>query len=311
MPTLNPCGSITDRITAKPEDVMPWKVLGQKWHMSKKGFPPGKKTAWKPEVLDELLEMLSEAVPGGQFLWNNQQLVHVFVPQQHEPWATIYTKRRTGLELLLSGPKGRFALGRVASLAAEREFLADRPDRDVVKLIFRSHDDLAAGDLESTQTLHQLRIAGKHLRYAFEVFIPALHESFREDFYPQLEEIQNLLGEIHDAFEATRVFRRTKKKWKVWRGTKRWERRGLSGFRWRELRSGLDSVLLAYAQQADHARTEFLDLWPGFSGESFRRPVAELLAVPAEPAEDRAVPDPGTGENTEGENPENEHLLPH
>ena len=40
------------RVQQRPEDVMPWKVLGQKWHFSRKGFPPGKKppgksTCWK------------------------------------------------------------------------------------------------------------------------------------------------------------------------------------------------------------------------------------------------------------------------
>jgi len=137
--------------------------------------------------------------------------------------------------------------------------------------------DIAARNLESTATLHQLRIACKHLRYAVEVFMPVLPAAFREDFYPQLQNIQELLGEIHDAAEATSAFRRMQKKWKGWRGTKKWKSHGLSGFRWRELRSGLAAVLLAYAQQSDHARTEFLDLWPGFAGASFRQPVTELL----------------------------------
>src|SRR5262249_49625737 len=35
----------TERIEQKPADVMPWTVLGQKWHLSRKGFPPGKQTA--------------------------------------------------------------------------------------------------------------------------------------------------------------------------------------------------------------------------------------------------------------------------
>ncbi|HLJ12449.1 MAG TPA: CHAD domain-containing protein [Planctomycetaceae bacterium] len=137
--------------------------------------------------------------------------------------------------------------------------------------------DLAAEDLDSTATLHELRLAGKHLRYAVEVFMPVLPDAFREDFYPQLEEIQSLLGEFHDADEATRSFGRTRKKWKRARRTKAWARRGLTAFRWRELRGGMDGVLLACAQQRDHARTEFLDLWPGFSGQSFRGPVTALL----------------------------------
>jgi CHAD domain-containing protein len=164
--------------------------------------------------------------------------------------------------------------------------------------------DLSEKDLDSPATLHELRIACKHLRYAFEVFIPVLDASCRDDFYPQLEAIQKLLGEVHDADEAKRAFRRTRKKWKAWRGTKKWSRRGLGGFRWRELRAGLDAVLLAYAQEADHARTEFLDLWPGFSGGSFRRPVAELLAAASAPPA-TTVPEPGPGDERA-----NEHLLP-
>lgn len=168
--------------------------------------------------------------------------------------------------------------------------------------------EMSGKELESTATLHQLRIACKHLRYAVEVFMPVLPDAFREDFYPQLENIQELLGEIHDAAEATSAFRRMKKKWKGWYGTKRWDHHGLAGFRWRELRSGLDAVLLAYAQQADHARTEFLDLWPGFAGASFREPVAELLTGQLRTGLSQ------TGQSDSGERPDsegnNEHLLP-
>ena len=54
---------ITKRTQQDPESVMPWTVLGKKWHLARKGFPPGKQIAWEPEVLEELLEMLSEAAP--------------------------------------------------------------------------------------------------------------------------------------------------------------------------------------------------------------------------------------------------------
>ncbi len=131
----------TDRIGTKPEDVMPWKVLGQKWHLSRKGFPPGKKTAWNPEVLEELLEMLAEAVPGGQFLWNNQNVVYLMVPGVRKPWATIFTKRLAGIDLVLNGPKGAFHLGGVAELGSERS-LAIGDDHDQVKLRFVTSDEL-------------------------------------------------------------------------------------------------------------------------------------------------------------------------
>ena len=41
------------------------------------------------EVLEELCELLARIAPDGQFLWNNQQVVHLFVNGQREPWAAI------------------------------------------------------------------------------------------------------------------------------------------------------------------------------------------------------------------------------
>jgi excinuclease ABC subunit A len=143
-----------DRIQERPEDVMPWKVLGQKWHFSRKGFPPGKKIYWEAELLEELCEMLAASAPAAQFLWNNQQLVHVLLNGQAEPWATVHTKRLSSLDLALVSPKGCFALGRIAALAAEREFDAGRPDCDVIKLKFCTPEDLAAGDLAAFLAEH-------------------------------------------------------------------------------------------------------------------------------------------------------------
>jgi excinuclease ABC subunit A len=99
------------------------------------------------ELLEELCEMLQEAEPQGQFLWNNQQLVHFMVPQQREPWATIQTKKPHALLLHLIGPKGRFGLGRVLDLGADRHLDDTRPNHDVVRLHFVEEQHLHRGDL--------------------------------------------------------------------------------------------------------------------------------------------------------------------
>jgi excinuclease ABC subunit A len=143
-----------ERIGTKPEDVMPWKVLGQKWHLSKKGFPPGKKCAWKPEVLEELLEMLDDAVPGGQFLWNNQNVVYLMVPGVRKPWATVYTKKLAGVDLVLNGPKGAFQLGSVAQMGAAREVATDGEDKDQVKLRFVTTEELHAENVAEFLKAH-------------------------------------------------------------------------------------------------------------------------------------------------------------
>jgi excinuclease ABC subunit A len=146
-------GKFAERARQSPEDVMPWKVLGQKWHFARKGFPPGKPPQWDIDLLEELCELLREAAPNGQFLWNNQQLVHVFVPEQQEPWATIHTKRTASLDLTLTGPKGRFALGRVRELGADREFQTG-PQRDVLRVKFTTSEDIDRGDLRAFVAEH-------------------------------------------------------------------------------------------------------------------------------------------------------------
>ena len=166
----------TDRIEQNPEDMMPWKVLGRKWHLARKGFPPGKKPDWPLEVLEDLLEHLSEATgepatpdgptstpkPSSQFLWNNQQVVNLMIPEQRDPWAVIHTKRLGGVDLQLNGPSGAFATGRIAELAAQRIINTD-DDRDQIKLRFVTAEDLDKGDLAEflSEHLEMLRGAGE------------------------------------------------------------------------------------------------------------------------------------------------------
>jgi excinuclease ABC subunit A len=154
---------------------MPWKVLGRKWHLARKGFPPGKRPAWPAEVLEELLELLSDTTgedesngevasatesPGkSQFLWNNQQVVNLMVPTQREPWAVVHTKRMAGVDLVLNGPSGAFATGRIANLAAQRA-ITSGDDRDQVKLRFVTPEDLHHDDLAEFLAEHLAAVRG-------------------------------------------------------------------------------------------------------------------------------------------------------
>lgn len=150
----------------KPEDHMPWKKLGQRWHFMRKGFPPGKKVLWELDVWEELHEILREVVPDGQFLWNNKVLVHLLLPNHTEPWATINTKKLDSLHLTLTGPKGCVTLGRLAGLAYDRHLDATRHDRDLVQLTFRSTADLHKGDLVALLEEHKNAVLGTREQHA-------------------------------------------------------------------------------------------------------------------------------------------------
>ena len=149
----------TDKVAASPEDVMPWKKLGQAWHFSRKGFPPGKPAAWKTEVLEELCSILHEVAPDGQFLWNGQVMVHLMVPGWNEPWVTIHTKRQANLELIVNGPPSATSLGRIASLGADREVATASNGRSHAKIRFVTTEDLHRGDLVGFLTEHRTSLA--------------------------------------------------------------------------------------------------------------------------------------------------------
>jgi CHAD domain-containing protein len=60
----------------------------------------------------------------------------------------------------------------------------------------------AAGDLDDYAHLHQVRIIGKRLRYAMEVFAGCFAARFRDELYPAIEEMQEILGLANDSHVA-------------------------------------------------------------------------------------------------------------
>jgi hypothetical protein len=107
-----------------------------------------------------LIERVAAVATGGQFLWSNQQLVHLIPAGMREPWATIHTKRPEHVQLTLSGPKNAIGFGRVAGLGFDRDLDATHRDRDHVRIRFRSTEDLALGDLDAFLREHFRAVSG-------------------------------------------------------------------------------------------------------------------------------------------------------
>jgi len=136
-----------EQVETTVESHMPWTKLGQKWHFIKKGFAPGKKVLWKPEVLEQLYELLKKTAPDAQFLWSNKQMVHIYVPQQKEPWASILTKKNESLWIHLIGPSKSVPLERVNQLSKTASVSNAGPRTDVVRLAFNSVEEIQSADL--------------------------------------------------------------------------------------------------------------------------------------------------------------------
>lgn len=61
---------------------------------------------------------------------------------------------------------------------------------------------------ESPESLHQMRIEGKKVRYAMELVEGGFPDCFREELYPAFEEVQSKLGAINDHHMAVEKIQR-------------------------------------------------------------------------------------------------------
>lgn len=150
-----------ERASISPEDVMPWKKLGRRWHFSKKGFPPGQKLKWDLEMLEELCELLADAAPAGQFLWNNQQLVHMFVPGQKLPWASVLTKKTEWVEIHLNCDKDLFTMGEIAEIGQSPDLDTGEKTHDVIVLRFDNAEQLQHPAFEAMLQRHHDAVLDK------------------------------------------------------------------------------------------------------------------------------------------------------
>jgi CHAD domain-containing protein len=57
----------------------------------------------------------------------------------------------------------------------------------------------AAANPSDPAALHRLRIEGKRLRYALEIFAVCFPPPFKEQVYPAAEQVQEILGSIQDS----------------------------------------------------------------------------------------------------------------
>lgn len=77
-----------------------------------------------------------------------------------------------------------------------------RGARESLRPVIERFCGRAGGNLADPLELHAFRIAGKQLRYALELLAGAFGPEVREELYPQVEELQELLGKINDCAAA-------------------------------------------------------------------------------------------------------------
>lgn len=196
----------------------------------------------------------------------------VFLIELQAREQVVPEKERPGLDLLIGyalgqrdaaqpgldtlgqeGPFGDFAaevLRKVRSAEDGAETLIELA-RPMLQGLFARLEEEASGDLTVYDHLHRVRITGKRLRYAMEVFADCFSPAFREELYPRVEEMQDLLGLANDSQVAmTRLL------------ALKASLRG--GATWDRARPGLEALLRFHQRRLPKQRKQFqawLEQW--------------------------------------------------
>lgn len=141
------------KMSQSPEDVMPWKVNGEKWHLGEKGFPAGRVMQWDRAILPRLIGLMREAEPKVEVEWDNRLAITFRLPGVSRSWATFWTKYSTGLECKLLGKKGQFNLSQLEKFGVTPE-LKPHKDGEILHLTFQNDNHLHVASLREILKQH-------------------------------------------------------------------------------------------------------------------------------------------------------------
>jgi excinuclease ABC subunit A len=142
------------RMQTKPEDVMPWKVNGERWHLSDKGFPPGRKVRWDRTILPKLIRLMRQVEPNVEISWDTRDAILFYVPSIGKSWARFRTKDEAGLDCRFLGKPGQFNLSRIEKFGTSPNLSEIRPDGQIMQLVFLHEDHLHLNELRELLTEH-------------------------------------------------------------------------------------------------------------------------------------------------------------
>ncbi len=152
------------RMDSRPEDVMPWKVNGQRWHLSEKGFPIGKRVVWDHSLLPRLLELVKEIEPTLAVQWDSRATITLRLPGISRAWAQWRTKESYGLDCRFHGKKGQFNLSRIESFGQSPSICGHRADADILRLVFQHNEHVHAAQLKELLAEHLLGFREMHAK---------------------------------------------------------------------------------------------------------------------------------------------------
>jgi len=127
---------------ANPDDLMPWKQLGRKWHLMKKGLP--KKPGWDFRTIEKLLPVVESAFKDCNVDHGVRSKINWKDKDSGHPTVELHTKRKDGVDLVVYVPQDSVTIGAIAGFGAEQEVKLYRDGRDRVRIRFESPSEVSA-----------------------------------------------------------------------------------------------------------------------------------------------------------------------
>jgi CHAD domain-containing protein len=141
--------------------------------------------------------------------------------------------------------------------------------RPLLAGLLRELEEAASGDLNDYVHLHRVRIVGKRLRYAMEVFADCFAAPFREEFYPAVEQMQEILGNANDSHVASLRLAALAARLQV-----------VLPAEWKRYRPGIEKLLRHHEERLPRERAHFEEWWVRWQKSGAESAFTGLLKVP-------------------------------
>ena len=141
--------SLSKAEAANPEDLMPWKVLGRKWHLMKKGVPATGRGVWDIKIVEQLLPVLESRFEKCDVEYGIRSKINWTRSKGGKPVAELHTKRSDGVDLILYFPTGKVTIGAIAAIGESQDIQPIRDGQDAVRIRFTKPEQLGTAALVS------------------------------------------------------------------------------------------------------------------------------------------------------------------
>ena len=127
-------------------------------------------------------------------------------------------------------------------------------------------EEAARGDLRAYEALHQVRIFGKQVRYAMELLESCFAPALRDDVYPRIAEMQEILGRANDSHVARQRLDALRQRLEATQPAE-----------WARYQPAVDQLQSYHRRRLPEQRRQFAQWWQGWQSSGQAAALERLL----------------------------------